>query len=101
LHDVLSTMDLLVHEGAKEIHLYGRGQGAILALFAGFLHNNVASVTLKNAPESYSLWAHTPLVAWPAANFPKGVLKVLDLPDCMEALGDKLKVIEPWGPDMK
>jgi len=101
VHDVLSAMDLLRHEGAKEIHLYGRGQGAILALFAGILHDGVTSVTLKNAPPSYSSWAEAPLVAWPAANFPKGALRVLDLPDCMEALGDKLKAIEPWGPDMK
>ncbi len=99
--DVLATMDLLAHEGAEDIHLYGRGQGAILALFAGLLHDNTDSVTLKNAPPSYSSWTHAPLVEWPSANFLKGALKVLDLPDCMEALGDKLKVTEPWGPDMQ
>ena len=101
VHDVLSTMDLLVHEGAKEIHLYGRGQGALLALFAGLLHDNTASVTLKNAPPSYSSWAHAPLVDWPSADFLRGALKVLDLPDCMEALGNKLTLVEPWGPDMQ
>ncbi|HOL67678.1 MAG TPA: prolyl oligopeptidase family serine peptidase, partial [bacterium] len=31
--DVLRTLDLLGHLGAKEIHLSGRGQGALLALF--------------------------------------------------------------------
>jgi len=101
VHDVLSTMDLLAYEGAEEVHLYGRGQGSLLALFAGILHDNVVSVTLKNAPPSYSSWAHAPLVAWPSANFLRGALKVFDLPDCMEALGDKLKIIEPWGPDMQ
>ena len=101
VHDVLSTMDLLVHEGAKEIHLYGRGQGSLLALFAGILHDNIASVTLKNAPPSYSSWVHAPLVAWPAVNFLRDALKVFDLPDCMEALGDKLTLIEPWGADMQ
>jgi len=99
--DVLATMDLLAHEGAKEIHLYGRGQGALLALFAGLLHDNTASVTLKNAPPSYSSWTHAPLVAWPATNFLRGALKVFDLPDCMDVLGDKLKSVEPWGPDMQ
>ena len=98
--DALSSMDLLVNEGAKEIHLYGRGQGALLALFAGLLHENTASVTLKNAPASYSQWTHAPIVAWPAANFLRGALKVLDLPDCMNALGDKLTIVESWGPDM-
>ena len=101
VYDVLCTMNLLAHEGAKEIHLYGRGQGAILALFAGLLHGNVVSVTLKNAPTSYSEWTHAPLVAWPSANFLRGALKALDLPDCVKALGDKLTIIEPWGPDMK
>jgi dienelactone hydrolase/pimeloyl-ACP methyl ester carboxylesterase len=101
VHDVLSTMDLLVHEGAQEVHLYGRGQGSLLALCAGLLHDSTASVTLKNAPASYSSWAHAPLVAWPSANFLRGVLKVFDLSDCMKALGDKLTVIEQWGPDMQ
>ena len=99
--DVLSSMDLLVSEGAKEIHLYGRGQGALLALFAGLLHENTASVTLKNAPASYSEWTHAPLVMWPAANFLRGALKVFDLPDCMDTLGDKLTMVEQWGPDMQ
>ena len=101
VHDVLSTVDLLVHEGARDIHLYGRGQGALLALFAGLLHENAASVMLKNAPSSYSSWVHAPLVAWPSANFVGGALKAFDLPDCMKALGDKLTLIEPWGPDMQ
>jgi pimeloyl-ACP methyl ester carboxylesterase len=101
VHDVLSTIDLLVHEGAREIHLYGRGQGSLLALFAGLLHDNVVSVTLKNAPPSYSSWTRAPLVAWPSANFLRSALKVFDLPDCTEALGDKLKGIGPWGPEMQ
>lgn len=99
--DVLAAMNLLVHEGGQDIYLYGRGQGAILALFAGLLHSNVASVTLKNAPPSYTSWTDVPLVAWPATNFLKSALKTFDLPDCMNALGDKLTLIEPWGPDMQ
>ena len=99
--DVLAAMDLLVHEGAESIHLHGRGQGSILALFAGLLHSDVASVTLKNAPPSYSSWTDAPLVAWPAVNFLRGALKIFDLPDCMDALGDKLTIVEPWGPDMQ
>ena len=100
VHDVLATLDLLVHGGARRVHLYGRGQGAILALFAGLLHPKVASVTLKNVPLSYRSWTRVPLVAWPAANVPRGVLKEFDLPDCIRALGKKVRIIEPWGPDM-
>ena len=100
VHDVLSTVDLLAYEGAEKIHLYGRGQGAIHALFAGFLHSAVTTVTLKNYPLSYHAWTQTPLVSWPAANIPRGVLASYDLPDLMHALDKKLELIQPWGADM-
>jgi cephalosporin-C deacetylase-like acetyl esterase len=101
VYDVLTTITLLEEEGAKEVHIYGRGQGAIIALFAGVLHDNIASVTLKNAPVSYDSWTHSPIVLWPSANFLRGVLKEFDLPDCMKAIESKLTVINPWGADMK
>jgi len=100
VHDVLSTVDLLAHEGAEKIHLYGRGQGAIHALFAGFLHSAVTTVTLKNYPQSFHAWTQTPLVSWPTANIPRGVLASYDLPDLMHALDKKLELIQPWGADM-
>ncbi|MBT3602994.1 MAG: prolyl oligopeptidase family serine peptidase [Candidatus Latescibacteria bacterium] len=101
VHDVLSTLDLLVAEGAKKIHLYGRGQGAVHALFAGILHDKVNSVTLKNGPISYHAWTQTPLVNWPASNLPQGVLKDFDLPDIIRALGAKVSLVQPWGPTLK
>lgn len=101
VHDVLSTLDLLAYEGAEKIHLYGRGQGAIHALFAGFLHSAVTTVTLKNYPQSYHAWTQTPLVSWPAANIPQGVLTSFDLPDLMHALDGKLELIQPWRADME
>jgi hypothetical protein len=94
-------MDLLVDRGVKTIDLYGRGQGALLALFAGVLHRKSGSVTLKNGPGSFLEWTKAPLVLWPASNFPRGILKHFDVPDCYEFLGDRLTLIEPWGPDMK
>ena len=100
VHDVLSTLDLLAYEGAEKVHLYGRGQGAIHALFAGFLHSAVTTVTLKNYPLSYHAWTQTPLVSWPTANIPRGVLTSFDLPDLMDALGKKLALIQPWESDM-
>ena len=94
-------MDLLVSEGAEKIHLYGRGQGAILVVFSALFHSNVASITLKNGPRSFHEWTQTPHVSWPAANFLYGVLQVCDLPDCMRVLGDRVRVIDPWAPEMK
>jgi len=101
VYDLLCTLDLLVAEGAKKIHLYGRGQGAIHALFAGLLHNKVAFVTLKNGPLSYQAWTQTPLVDWPNANIPRGVLKSFDLPDLIRAMGTKISLIQPWNANMK
>ena len=77
LHDVLSALDLLVAAGAHRVRLYGRGQGALLALYAALLHDAIASTTLKNAPLSYQEWTHAPLVAWPATCFIPGVLAEL------------------------
>ena len=98
--DVLRTMDLLHHEGAQTIHLYGRGQGAILAALAGFLHPQSGTVTLKNGPSSFFEWTQTPYVAWPAANCLFGVLQVCDLPDVVHALGDRVRCVEPWDAEM-
>jgi dienelactone hydrolase len=99
--DLLRVMELLCASGAKDIRLYGRGQGALLALFAGALHPAVTAVALRNGPSCYRDWTRAPLVAWPAASFLRGVLKSFDLPDLMHLLGDRLTVSEPWGPDLK
>ena len=101
VYDLLRTLDLLVAEGAKKIHLYGRGQGAIHALFASLLHDKVVFVTLKNSPLSYQSWAQTPLVDWPAANIPRGVLKAFDLPDLIRAMAPHISLIQPWAANMK
>ncbi|MFH1022031.1 MAG: hypothetical protein V1809_01420 [Planctomycetota bacterium] len=98
--DVLRTMDLLADRGAEKIRVTGRGQGAILALFAGLLHESADSVTLINGPRSFDEWVRAPLVAWPAANFLRGALRHFDLPDCVRVLGSRVRVVDPWGPDM-
>ena len=99
-YDLLCVLDLLAHEGAEAIHLYGRGQGAILALLGALFHDNVASVTINDAPKSFLEWTQTPYVTWPAANFVRGMLRVCDLPDILDVLGDKVTVIGHWGPTM-
>ncbi|MBN2449056.1 MAG: hypothetical protein JXR77_01625 [Lentisphaeria bacterium] len=99
--DLLRTLELLRANGAERIHLYGRGQGALLALFAGVLHPRVVHITLRNGPLDCRAWVRAPLVAWPAANFLRGMLRHFDLPDVMALAGDRLSVEEPWGPDRK
>jgi cephalosporin-C deacetylase-like acetyl esterase len=106
IYDVLCTLDLLVHEGAASISLHGRGQGAILALFAAMFHEQVTFLALKNAPSTWGEWAQTPLVAWPAANFVRGMLKLGDLPDCLRVVRERIsdanvQISDPWGPTMQ
>ncbi len=101
LHDVLATLDLLAANGAKRIHLYGRGQGAILALFAAVLDSRPASLTLRHAPLSFQAWAEAPLVAWPAANFVRGMLHHADVADCLRHVSCPVRLEEPWGVDMQ
>lgn len=100
VYDALSAIDLLIANGAEVVHLSGRGQGAILALFASLFHDRIASVTVANAPCSFVEWTQTPIVRWPAANVVRGLLEVCDLPDIRELIGSRLRELEPWGPDM-
>jgi cephalosporin-C deacetylase-like acetyl esterase len=100
--DVLRTIDLLASCGAKKIDVIGRGQGALLAAFAGVLAPQIVDrVTLRNAPQSFLEWATAPVVSWPAANFPRGVLKAFDIPDLIRVLGRRVRVIEPWDAKMQ
>jgi len=98
--DVLTTIDLLCGMGAKDVRLYGRGQGAILALFAAVLDDRVTAVTYKNGPESFQEWISAPIVHWPAANVLPGVLHHFDVSDLVACLGERVTVVEPWGPWM-
>jgi dienelactone hydrolase len=98
-HDVLRVLDWLRTAGHEEIHLAGKGWGAIPATFAAVLAEGVKQVTLKNALTSYSDIAESEDYHWPLSSFVPGVLEKLDLPDCYRALaGKQLRQIEPWGP---
>jgi hypothetical protein len=88
--DVLSTVSLLRSEGAKRIHLVGRGQGGILALIAGVLDSRISTVSSLQVPKSIQVMVSTPLNTWPTADFPRGILKHFDLPDLRKALGKRL-----------
>jgi pimeloyl-ACP methyl ester carboxylesterase len=102
VHDVLGAIDLLGDSGAKRVHLYGRGMGAILAAFAGLLHPLVRQVTLRNGLRSFHELTQTDVYDWPASALPWNVLSHFDLPDVYRALrGKKLKVEKPWDARMK
>lgn len=90
LHDVLATLDLLAEKGARTINLHGHGQGALLAVLAGVMHPLAGRVRTKHLPPSWLEMTRTPLVPWPAACCPRGVLAAFDLPDCLGCLGGRL-----------
>ena len=58
-------------------------------------------MTLQHAPLSYHAMTQVPLVAWPVAGFPRGVLARFDLPDIYKALGRRLTLEQPWDEGMQ
>jgi cephalosporin-C deacetylase-like acetyl esterase len=101
-YDVLRVLDWLGSVGHTEVHLVGKGWGALPATFAGVLSDRVTQVTLKNSLTSYQEIAESQEYAWPLSTLVPNVLSAFDLPDCYRALGDKgLRQIEPWGPAAK
>ncbi len=97
-HDVLRVLDWLKAYGHSEVHLVGKGWGALPATFAAMLSADVVQVTLKNALTSYGEVAESEDYDWPLSCFLPGVLRRFDLPDCYRALqAKKLLQVEPWG----
>jgi hypothetical protein len=97
-HDLLRVLDWLAAQGHTEVHLAGKGWGAIPAAFAALLAAPVKQVTLKNALTSYAALAEAEHYKWPLSALLPNVLKHFDLPDCYAALAAKrLRQVEPWG----
>ena len=98
--DLLQVLTWLEAQGHKEVHLAGKGWGALTATFAAVLSPVVVQVTLKNALPSYTQVAETETYRWPLSAFVPDVLHHFDLPDCYRALAAKnLRQIEPWKAD--
>jgi len=96
--DVLRVLDWLNGWGYGQIHLAGKGYGALPATFAVLLSDAVSQVTLKNALGSYTDVAEAKDYNWPLSALPPGVLKTFDLPDCYRELKKKnLKIVDSWG----
>jgi dienelactone hydrolase len=99
--DVLRVLDWLGDVGHAEVHLVGKGWGALPAVFAALLSDRVKQVTLKNALTSYAAVAEAEEYAWPLSALLPGVLAHFDLPDCYRELKAKgLRLLEPWGPNV-
>ena len=98
--DVLRVLDWLASLGHTDIHLAGRGWGALAATLAAVMSDQVRQVTLKHALTSYAAIAESEHYDWPLSMLLPNVLAHFDLPDCYAALESKqLRQIEPWGAD--
>ena len=93
VRDILSAVAAAKSRNSTAIRLIGRGQGSIAALFAAVLCDDIESVTLIDAPESFDKMARERVTYYPAAQMMRGILKYTDLPDMRKALGDKCKVV--------
>ncbi len=101
-YDVLRILDWLGGIGHDEIHVVGKGWGALPATFAAVLSDRISQVTLKNALTSYQEIAESQDYAWPLSTLVPNILTAFDLPDCYRVLRSKnLRQIEPWGPEAK
>ena len=97
--DVLRVLQWLQSLGHTEIHLIGRGFGALSATFAALFSENVVQVTLKNSLTSYAAIAETEHYELPLSAILPDVLHHFDLPDCYAMLASKeLVQIEPTEP---
>jgi hypothetical protein len=71
------------------------------ALFAAVLDSRVKKLTLLNALTSYAELAETEHQEWPLSCLLPGALKKFDLPDCIQALGKRVEIIQPWNAKLK
>jgi cephalosporin-C deacetylase-like acetyl esterase len=96
--DVLRVLDWLASVGHTDIHLVGRGWGALAATFAAVMSDQVKQVTLKNSLTSYAEIAESEYYNWPLSTLLPNVLAHFDLPDCFAELNAKnLRRIDSWG----
>ncbi len=97
--DVLRVLEWLKANGHTDIHLIGRGWGALPATFAALFSPQVKQVTLKNALTSFSDIAETEHYDWPLSTLVPNVLAVFDMPECYAELkaNKDLTQIAPWG----
>lgn len=100
VYDLLRVLDWLASHGHREIHLAGKGWGALAAAFAAVLQPKVAQVTLKEGLTSYTAIAESEDYNWPLSALVPGILAHCDLPDCYRELSrtKKLQLIQMQGP---
>lgn len=99
--DVLSTVNLLAEEGAKEISIHGVGMGALVGLLVTALDKRVKQLVYENGLLAYGEFKKDPYVEWPVSCIIHGSHRHLDLPDLYRILDKRLLLRAPWSSQMK
>ncbi|HVF09205.1 MAG TPA: hypothetical protein VNA16_00275 [Abditibacteriaceae bacterium] len=86
IHDALRVLEWA---GAEEAVLYGQGEAALPALFAGLLHPSVRKVVLDSFLCSFEILATAPAPVWLRYAYIPDVLKRFDLPALFQQREDK------------
>ena len=92
VRDLLSAVAYAKSQGIGEIRLAGRGIGAVIATLAALLSDDVRSLKLFDAPESWAAMVRDRVTLWPQSVMPEGILKDADLPEIWEALRQRMPV---------
>lgn len=95
VRDLLGAVAFAKARGVKKIRVTGRGHGAVVALFAAILSDDIDFVTLYDAPESFDSMARSRITLWPHSLMLRGILRYTDLPEMYGILQEmgKLKVV--------
>jgi dienelactone hydrolase len=87
---------LIDSSGFSRVNLVASGELTSSATLAGFLHPElIDQVAVRNGLQSWTQLAQTPLSVNQIPNVIHGVLKVVDLPELAQRMGDRITVIEP------
>ncbi|HOK56602.1 MAG TPA: alpha/beta hydrolase family protein [bacterium] len=92
IYDVLSVINLLNYLGCKRINLYGNRQGAIISLFVCLFSDLIERINLNKLPDSFYSLIKKPYTKLPSSNFPKGILKITDIPEILKIVEKKSEI---------
>ena len=84
--DVLSAVELLYAQGAKEVTLSASGIGVIPAVFAAFLSERPVKIKLPEKITTYREALADDFAPIPQSMIPAGILKLTDLDEIIKLL---------------
>ncbi|MBR4885099.1 MAG: hypothetical protein IKZ33_07290, partial [Lentisphaeria bacterium] len=84
--DLLSMIVYVKACGVKKITLSACGLGVIPAVIAALISDDIAEITLYDAPESWQSMTEKAATIWPQSCMIPGILKYTDLPEIYEAV---------------